>query len=60
MNPPEAQCHGKEAYASKAAALKVNDRIRSQRKKRKAGCRVAFDIYRCGVCHLFHLGRPKQ
>ena len=66
MHRPEglwrpAECDGKEAYATKAAAIERIKRARkrhSTRKKANQGWAkgLIFTPYRCPHCHQFHVG----
>ena len=50
-NPPQAACHGKEAFSTPQMAYFVM----TQRKK----ARGEREVYRCEYCRRFHLGGRK-
>lgn len=58
--PPQnlGRCYGKIAYASSSAAFLLLRRLEG--KGRRNSSRIAgggLRVYRCGVCHQWHLGR---
>lgn len=65
-NTPTAQCQGKTAYATKAGAIDVLQRIRKRRRgrrrchKEKAHSVATLQPYRCTSCHHWHLGNPAE
>jgi hypothetical protein len=47
-------CQGKKAYASR------NEAKESLRAERRRFPKLAFDMYRCTVCHKWHIGHDRK
>lgn len=61
-NPIEAQCRGKEAFVTKALAIKVlkarHKRFRKSRRMPER--REPREPYLCAGCHQWHLGPARK
>lgn len=55
MSAQVAACSGKLAHRSAAAAWRE---LTKMRKFKNGG--AAMSVYRCGTCHLWHIGRDNE